>query len=212
MEIVVVLLGAVLIWTASSGVKRSRRESRECKRSTPQPVAEAKPITPEIAGPGPFDPNTAHPVPRATFLVGKAYVVDGDTIKIKGRQIRLFGIDAPEIDHPYGRIAKSALIKLCGGKIVCAEVMEEDDHGRTVARCRLEDQRDLSAEMVKQGLAIDWKKYSGGEYRSIEQYGVRKKKLFLADQRQKGNMKAWQDYEAWRKKQQAKNVGNMNKG
>jgi hypothetical protein len=57
--------------------------------------------------------------------------------------------------------------------------------------------------MVKQGLAIDWKKYSGGEYRSIEQPGVRKKKLRLADQRQKGNMKAWRDYEAWRKQQSA---------
>ena len=132
-------------------------------------------------------------------------MVDGDTIKINGVQIRLFGIDAPEIDHPYGKIAKSALIKLCGGKIVLAEVMEEDDHGRTVARCRLKDSRDLSAEMVKLGLAIDWKKYSGGEYRSIEQPGVRKKKLFLAAQRQMGNMKAWRDYEEWKRMQSAKN-------
>lgn len=195
--------GAVLVWAISSGVKSNRSESRRYERPPPKPeaVSTSSPERPER--PKPFDPSAAHPVPSKTILEGKAYVIDGDTIKIKGCQIRLFGIDAPEIDHPYGKIAKSALRKLCGGKMVCAEVMKVDDHGRTVARCRLEDSRDLSAEMVKQGLAIDWKKYSGGEYRSIEQPDVRKKKLRLADQRQKGNMKAWRDYEAWRKQQSA---------
>jgi endonuclease YncB( thermonuclease family) len=210
MEIVTIVLGVVLVWAISSRVNRSRRESSryEGRPAQPSQVARpevaSKPIPVKTARAAPFDPSSAHPVPRKTFVEGKAYVVDGDTIKIKGQQIRLFGIDAPEIDHPYGKIAKSALMKLCGGKIVRAEVMAEDDHGRTVARCRLEDSRDLSAEMVKQGLAIDWKKYSGGEYSSIEHPGVRRKKLFLADQRQRGNLKAWQDYDAWRKKKSAK--------
>ena len=184
MEIVIIVFGVVLVWAISNGVEGGRRESRKYKRRPSPPKAVASPPPANVARPEPFDPSSAHPVPRKIILEGKAYVVDGDTIKINGRQVRLFGIDAPEIDHPYGRIAKSALVKLCGGKTVRAEVLEEDDHGRTVARCRLEDSRDLSAEMVKQGLAIDWKKYSGGEYRSIEQPGVRGKKLFLADQRQ----------------------------
>jgi endonuclease YncB( thermonuclease family) len=204
LEIAFVVFGVVLVWAVSSGVKRSRCESRRYERQSSKPEVVSKPSPTRVERPEPFDPSTAHPVPSKTFLEGKAFVVDGDTIKIKGRQIRLFGIDAPEINHPYGEIAKSAMIKLCGGKMVRAEIIEEDDHGRTVARCRLEDSRDLSAEMVKLGLAIDWKKYSGGEYRSLEQPGVRKKKLLLADQRQRGNLKAWRDYEAWRKQQSAK--------
>ena len=30
------------------------------------------------------------------IIMGKAQVIDGDTIKINGKKIRLFGIDAPE--------------------------------------------------------------------------------------------------------------------
>jgi endonuclease YncB( thermonuclease family) len=32
----------------------------------------------------------------ATSLIGRASVIDGDTLEIHGTRIRLFGIDAPE--------------------------------------------------------------------------------------------------------------------
>jgi len=124
-------------------------------------------------------------------------VTDGDTIVIRKTQIRLFGIDAPEIDHPFGKKAKWALVSLCKGQTVRAEVAEQDAHGRTVARCYLQDGSDLSAEMVKLGLAIDWPKFSGGKYRSLEVPGARKK-LWLADARQKGRMHVWEQFEAKR--------------
>lgn len=122
-------------------------------------------------------------------------MVDGDTLIIQRTQIRLFGIDAPEMDHPFGNSAKWALISLCKGQTVHAEFVAVDDHGRTVARCSLEDGRDLSAEMVKLGLAIDWPKFSGGQFRALEVPGVRKK-LWLADARQKGRTHVWEKYEA----------------
>ncbi len=78
------------------------------------------------------------------------------------------------------------------------EVAEQDAHGRTVAKCYLEDGRDLSAEMVKLGLAIDWPKFSNGKYRSLEVPDVRKK-LWLADARQKGRMHVWEKFEAKQK-------------
>ena len=87
--------------------------------------------------------------PRQTVLHGSAYVVDGDTLVIRNTRIRLFGVDAPEMQHPFGQKAKWALVSLCKGKTVRAEVIEEDSHGRIVARCYLEDGRDLSAEMVR---------------------------------------------------------------
>ncbi len=128
-------------------------------------------------------------------IVGLAYVTDGDGLRVKRTEIRLFGIDAPEFAHPYGKKAKWALINLCKGHVVTATVVGEDDYGRMVAKCFLSDGRDLSAEMVKLGLALDWPKYSGGLYRDLEPPDVRKK-LWLADARQKGRMHVWEKFEA----------------
>jgi micrococcal nuclease len=141
-----------------------------------------------------FDPATAKPQRQRQVVSGRAYVVDGDTIKIRNIQIRLFGIDAPEMNHPYGRAAKNALYCMCRGQTIHAEVLETDDHGRKVAVCRFDDGRDLSAEMVKLGLAIDWPKYSGGGYEQFETPEARKK-LYLADARQKGRMYLWYRYD-----------------
>ncbi|MCR8723682.1 thermonuclease family protein [Frigidibacter sp. ROC022] len=150
----------------------------------------------------PFDAKTARPQSARQVLQGSAYVVDGDTLVIEKTQIRLFGVDAPEIDHPYGKKAKWALVSLCKGTTVRAEVAARDAYGRTVARCYLQDGRDLSAEMVKLGLAIDWAKFSGGTYRSLELPNVRKK-LWLADARQKGRMHVWEQFEARRSERRA---------
>ena len=146
-----------------------------------------------------FDEATAHPVKLPVVLEGPAYVTDGDTITILRTQVRLFGIDAPELNHPHGKKAKWALVRLCKGHLVRAEITAEDEYGRTVAKCSLPDGRDLSEEMVKQGLAIDWPKYSGGKYRQLEVPGVRKK-LWLADARQKGQMHVWGNFNARQKK------------
>lgn len=143
----------------------------------------------------PFDAQSAHEQPISTTIEGPAYVVDGDTIVIQKTQIRLFGVDAPELDHPHGKNAKWALVNLCKGKTIRAEVIEQDAYGRTVAKCHLQDGRDLSAEMVKLGLAIDWPKFSGRKYSSLEVPGVRKK-LWLADARQKGRMHVWEQFDA----------------
>ena len=124
-------------------------------------------------------------------------MIDGDTLVVQKTRIRLFGIDAPELNHPYGKQAKWALVALCDGQAVRAEVTENDCHGRTVARCFLRDGRDLSEEMVKLGLAIDWPKFSGGVYRPLESPDARKK-MWLADARQKGRMHVWEEFEARR--------------
>ena len=139
--------------------------------------------------------QSARPVPVVSDLQGAAYVVDGDTLVICKTQVRLFGVDAPELNHPYGKNAKWALHALCKGQVVRAEVYASDVHGRTVARCYLSDGRDISAEMVKIGLAIDWPKFSGGVYRSLETPDARKR-LWLADARQKGRMDLWEKFEA----------------
>ena len=179
--------------------KRSRRTvSYRVERRV---TISSKPRTPpplRVVGSETFDAKTAHEIDPPIVLEGPAYVTDGDTITIQKTQVRLYGIDAPELNHPFGQKAKWAMVKLCKGNTIRAEVTEEDDYGRTVAKCFLPDGRDLSAELVKQGLAIDWPKFSGGKYSHLEVAGVRKK-LWLADARQKGRMHVWEQFEARRK-------------
>ena len=194
MEFVILIVFGVGVWViAASGARNRRDYSKPSERDSLAPRRDVP-----VAGRRPFNAKTARPISSKTVLVGRAYVVDGDTIAIRKTQIRLFGIDAPELSHPYGQKAKWELVALCNGKSVQAEIIEQDAHGRTVARCYLDDGRDLSAEMVKSGLAIDWPKFSGGQYSALEVAGARKK-MWLADARQKGRMHVWERFEARQK-------------
>jgi hypothetical protein len=125
------------------------------------------------------------PQPPETLISGRCWVIDGDTIVIDNKHIRIAGIDAPELDHPWGRQAKWAMVKLCKGQTVTARIKPELSYDRLVAECLLPDGRDLAAELVKAGLALDWPKFSGGKYRQLEPPDVGKK-LWRAKLRQGG--------------------------
>lgn len=121
-------------------------------------------------------PPTRLPVfPEAGTLEGKCHVIDGDTIVIKGTKIRLAGIDAPELDQPWGQKSKWAMVAICKGQVVTAKLNGERSHDRLVAICYLPCGSDIGAELNKQGLALDWSKFSGGRYRHLEQAGARRK-------------------------------------
>lgn len=167
------------------------------RRSFEIPTAKGPTSRPEARDPGrrSYDIPRVPNVSSGLVVKGSAYVSDGDTLTINKTQIRLFGIDAPELNHPYGKNAKWALVSLCKGMTIQAQIIGQDSHGRNVAKCYLQDGTDLSAEMVKLGLAIDWPKFSGGIYGALELPGIRKK-LWLADARQKGRMHVWQQFEA----------------
>lgn len=125
--------------------------------------------------------------PTATVLQGKCWVVDGDTIVIDKVHIRLAGIDAPELDHPWGKQSKWAMVQLCKGQTVTARIRPELSYDRVVAECFLPDGRDLAAELVRAGMALDWPKFSGGKYRHLETADARRK-LWRADGRQRGKI------------------------
>lgn len=200
---VIFLLALLLMATFLAFRKRSPQESNEISKpeiASRTPSPENPVVQSQEKQPLKFDAKSARHIETTKILAGSAWVTDGDTIKIKNTQIRLFGIDAPELNHPYGKKAKWALHKLCKGHTVRAEITDEDQYGRTVAKCFLSDGRDLSAEMVKLGLAIDWPKFSGGKYKSLEASDARKR-LFLADARQKGRMHVWDTFEARQAKQ-----------
>ena len=205
MEILVLLLilvGAIIAVTrlskSSGGSERPKTpETPKLTTRSTHPVRSATTSSAQSRHrqPPPFSEKSARHLHEERILKGSAWVVDGDTIKIKNTQIRLFGVDAPELNHPYGKKAKWALHNLCKGREISAEITDVDDYGRTVARCLLPDGRDLSAEMVRIGLALDWSRFSDGAYRHLETDDARKK-LFLADARQKGRMHVWEKFES----------------
>jgi endonuclease YncB( thermonuclease family) len=111
-------------------------------------------------------------VPSAAFadIVGRASVVDGDTIEIHGQRIRLHGIDAPEKGQPCfdargehyrcGQIAAIALDAFIGASPVQCREREVDRYGRTVADCSVRGE-DIELWLVKNGHAMAYRRYSG---------------------------------------------------
>ena len=102
----------------------------------------------------------------AAFPLASAQTVtDGDTIRLNGVSIRLFGIDAPEMKQdcgdgwPAGRLAATHLQSLMNGRHVTCERRDTDHYGRTVAVCRVGGE-DIGALMVRQGYAWAFVRYS----------------------------------------------------
>ena len=110
----------------------------------------------------------AQPTAYAAALQGPARVIDGDTIDLEGVRIRLFGIDAPEHNQnctdtrgrkwACGTFATEALSAVASGNLSCEE-LDRDRYGRVVARC-FAGGRDIGAQMVAQGAAFAYRKYS----------------------------------------------------
>lgn len=90
-------------------------------------------------------------------------VIDGDTfVTESGTHIRLWGIDAPECDQPFGRDAALELAAaLNGAHVTCTRM--HTSHERLVAMC-FAGGLDLAERLVRAGLAWDWPAYSRGWY------------------------------------------------
>lgn len=91
-------------------------------------------------------------------------VVDGDTLKLDGRSIRLYGIDAPELAQtcdgwPGGEIARRALADIVARRPVECRRVTTDRYGRVVAVCRAAGE-DVSATLVRSGMAWAYETYT----------------------------------------------------
>ncbi len=105
-------------------------------------------------------------------MIGEAFVillaaaaVDGDTITAGGQAVRLWGIDAPEIQTTEGRRAAGHLAKLIEGAELTCRIKDIDPYDRIVAQCYGPQGLDLACLMVEAGHADDWPRFSGGFYR-----------------------------------------------
>ena len=90
-------------------------------------------------------------------------VKDGDSLVVAsaGREVdvRLAGIDAPELRQPRGSEARAALESMVGGREVTLQLVGGDAYRRVVAHI-LVDGVDVNAELVRRGLAWVPRQYS----------------------------------------------------
>ena len=93
---------------------------------------------------------------------------DGDSLTVGSREVRLYGIDAPEWGQACkrdgrnwacGQAAAGELSRLVTGKVLNCVAVDTDQYHRTVAQCTAGDV-DVNRTMVALGYAIAYRRYS----------------------------------------------------
>ncbi|MEY9593037.1 endonuclease YncB(thermonuclease family) [Bradyrhizobium yuanmingense] len=106
-------------------------------------------------------------------FVGQVSIIDGDTLEIHGSRIRLSGIDATEStqlcrgedsrQYRCGATAANDLSAFIARRPVTCLPVALDQYGRTVATCSVGGV-DLGEWLVRNGFALDGRRYSKGKY------------------------------------------------
>ena len=131
---------------------------------------------------------------NGTEIYGTPKIIDGDTVHINNKKIRLEGIDAPEIkqqckkpvlqisvmisfqfnkNYSCGVKSKVKLInKIADSKIKCIS-LSKDRYKRYLATC-YKDKINLNKWMVRNGYAVAYKRYSK-DYVRDEEYAKENK-------------------------------------
>ena len=110
-------------------------------------------------------------------ISGFVKVVDGDTIKINSKKIRLYGIDAPEKkqkckktyltisfmsftkDYMCGEVSTQKLIKKINKQKLNCNILDVDRYKRLIGEC-FKRNINLNSWMVSNGYAVAYRKYS----------------------------------------------------
>jgi endonuclease YncB( thermonuclease family) len=92
-------------------------------------------------------------------------VKDGDTVVLltaakEEITVRLSEIDAPERKQAFGTVSRTFLSNLIFGKEVKLEKLGKDRYGRTLGFIYLRNGTNVNVEMVKNGMAWQYEKYS----------------------------------------------------
>ena len=122
------------------------------------------------------------------YLVSVVSIADGDTftgLTTDNKQVkcRIYGIDAPEKKQAFGNRSKQTLSDLIFGNQVHIKIQNKDRYRRAVVWVFTVEGKDVSAEMLKTGMAWHFKKYSkDAGYAEIENIARKQKIGLWADQ------------------------------
>ena len=104
----------------------------------------------------------SHPQFNKNFS-GNTFVLDGDSLRVGGKEVRLYGIDAPEYnqtcfdakkkEYPCGQKSREFLINLAGGKQVECAYFDMDKYDRYLSKCSV-GKASINEELIKSGMAV----------------------------------------------------------
>lgn len=103
-------------------------------------------------------------------------IADGDTVSILDatntqHKVRLYGIDTPERDQPFGKAARKALMQLVDEKSVDVVVVTTDNYGREVGT------------LYQHGVNINVAMVAGGYAWWYQHYAPHERQLAVSEQR-----------------------------
>jgi endonuclease YncB( thermonuclease family) len=112
--------------------------------------------------------------PEPRTVTGVAQVTEGDSLRVNGVEIRLKGVDAPELRqtceraeriYRCGEEVRGLLANRVAGRPLVCRVEGRDRYRRTLATCFLGDEN-LSAWLVELGWAVGYRDYEREEARA----------------------------------------------
>jgi endonuclease YncB( thermonuclease family) len=122
---------------------------------------------------------------QLVFTAKVIRILDGDTMEVLYQnqpiKIRLAHIDCPEKrgHQPFGTKAKQALSDLCFGQMVTVQGQKYDRYKRLIAVVINRKKQVVNQEMIKQGMAWHFKKYSSDPRYAQLEITARKNKVGL---------------------------------
>jgi len=120
-----------------------------------------------------------------TTLTAKVVgIKDGDTVVVLDSlnyqtTLRLAEVDCPEKDQPFGTKAKQFTSDQIYRKQIKYIVTDIDRYGRSIAKIYYDDNKYLSAEIIKNGFGWHYKKYSTSKDLATFEINARKNKIGL---------------------------------
>jgi endonuclease YncB( thermonuclease family) len=128
----------------------------------------------------------AHGLSAQSAFFGIGHSKDGDSLTVGDREVRLYGIDAPEWDQTCkrdgrnwacGQAAADELSKLVTGKDLSCVAVDTDQYHRTVAQCTA-GELDVNRTMVALGFAVAYRRYSSAYVSAEESAKVNRRGLW----------------------------------
>lgn len=116
--------------------------------------------------------NQSNTTDTNTYVIER--IIDGDTFIADGVRIRLWGIDAPEKGENLSLASTLYLETLLSQGQVDCKFKHQDRYKRDVMQCFV-DGHDVASDLVKFGLATDYKRYSKGHYQFEEDFAKKKR-------------------------------------